>query len=96
MKDEKSIPCPYVVMVHTDDNGSWEEHCGKIAAETSCYCPKHVLFAADDELKGERRKEARKIRREVRKASFEALKISPLQAINPKFDESKKLTGYEK
>jgi hypothetical protein len=71
-------------------------HCSKITAEHQEMCPKHILFVEDEAKEEQRKSENRRLNREFKKRQEIALKVSPLAAINPLFDdEGKRKTGYE-
>ena len=78
----KIEPCPGL-----DVPGRKKEHCGKVPAKGSVYCPKHVIYAAEMQSEVERRMEKARAGKERKKAQRDALKDSPLKAYNPNFDD---------
>jgi len=65
-------------------------HCLKLTAADSVYCPKHVLFLEDEALEKDRRLKKKVLDKAHREAAAEALRRSPLAAVNPSFDDSGK------
>ena len=81
----KENACLYEVVKGTAKKAS--EHCGKIQAEDSIYCPKHVLMVNDAALDYKRRSAKSAATRERKRLLKEALEVSPLRAENPAFNE---------
>lgn len=84
--------CPYVVAIHKQTVGGLlvNERCGKIPADDSEYCPKHVLMKQEQEEKSASFPQRMKEAKELKKAKLAALAASPL-AVHPENE-----TGYER
>jgi hypothetical protein len=68
--------------------------CMKIAAEDSSYCPYHQLIHEDLAKEPRRRAEKRRRDRGYKAQQAEALKNSPLAAVNPDFNhDGERISG---
>lgn len=71
-------------------------YCHKLTAALEEFCPMHLLFLADEKEELKRKADARIVRRNLKAMNLETLKSSPLAAVNDKFTEDNKPTGYER
>lgn len=87
--------CLWIVATHRRKGAlPVDECCQRIRAKDSAYCPKHRLVDEEWEAEVKRRMERARKGKEKKQLFREALKASPLRAVNPKFPEEK-TTGYE-
>jgi len=81
--------CAYVVGQGHKGQKSFKIFCNKLCAPGSSHCPKHDLITEDEGKEPERKRLARKAKRDYRKADIEALASSPLRANNPDAEKTK-------
>lgn len=87
--------CLWIVATHVrKDAHPVDKYCRRICASGSAYCPKHRLMDEEREAEAKRKMEHARKGKEKKQLFREALKASPLRAVNPNFPEEK-ATGYE-